>query len=245
MPSAHSNPYGEARFASEQELRGAGLLICAGIEFGLFGNSPLFHSNRAGIKVTGGAGCGKTSQLALPMLLGSDASFVLLDTKNAEITSVVEAHCAVTHTPLYTIDPFGLSGLPRLRVSLLSHLKPSSAMLVPDSQRFWISLLPDSGGDNIFFEQTGRRFGDAITRHDVHLNGGTSLLSLFDLISMMRGSEQAWQDWTELSVSHSPPDVVATLCEMSDMRADAPKTFESVMAGITNALSFMASPAAQ
>lgn len=238
-------PYGDARFATLNELRAAGLLNPHGVEFGLVQGKPLYHSNRAGVKITGGAGSGKTSQLALPMILGSDASFVLLDTKNAEVTHIIEPHCALTGTPLYTIDPFGVSGLPRLRVSLLSHLKASSSTLVPDSQRFWHAILPDTGGDSTFFEQAGRRFGDALCRHDVQLNGSTSFQSIFELVSMLRSGFEAWSAWADLAKGRSPDDVVATFAEMKDMYSGSPKTFDSIMAGISNALAFMATPAAQ
>lgn len=242
----HSNsPYGEARFARLDEVREKGLFQRGGVEFGLIENRPLYHSNRAGMKITGGAGSGKTSQLALPMILGSNASFVLLDTKNAEITRVIEAHCALRAVPLYAIDPFGVSGLPRQRVSLLSYLKADSNSLVPDSQRFWNALLPDSGGDSRFFDQAGRRFGDAITRHDIYLNGSTSFQSIFELVSMLRSDFPAWSAWADLALEHSSADIIATFGEMKDMYAGSAKTFDSVMAGISNALSFMASPAAQ
>jgi type IV secretion system protein VirD4 len=177
--TTHTNhPYGDARFAALGEVRAAGLFKPHGVEIGLIKGRPIYHANRAGVKITGGAGSGKTSQIALPMILGSNANFVLLDTKNAEITRVIEPHCALHAIPLYTVDPFGISDYPRLRVSLLPYLKAGSASLVPDSQRFWMALLPDSKGEHAFFEQAGRRFGDAITRHDVHVNGSTSLQSI-------------------------------------------------------------------
>ncbi|MCB1469973.1 MAG: type IV secretory system conjugative DNA transfer family protein [Rhizobiaceae bacterium] len=245
MTIHNSHPYGDARFATLGEVRSAGLFKRRGVEFGLVRGRPLYHSNRAGVKITGGAGSGKTSQLAIPMILGSDASFVLLDTKNAEITRIIEAHCALTRVPLYAVDPFGISGLPRLRVSLLSHLTARSATLVPDSQRFWNAIRPDSGGDNVFFDQSGRRFGDAITRGDVGLNGSTSFRSLFDLVSMLRGEFEAWSAWADQAKDRSAPDVASVFAEMKDMYAGSPKTFDSILAGVANALAFMATPAAQ
>lgn len=243
MTYHQSHPYGDARFASIQEVRAAGLLKLGGVEFGLAQGKPLYHSNRAGVKITGGAGSGKTSQIALPMILGSDANFALLDTKNAEITRVIEAHCALEGVPLYRIDPFGINGCGNLRVSLTSYLQPDSPTLVPDSQGFWLALLPNSHSDNAFFEQGGRRFSDAITRHDVHLNGSTSLQSIADIVEMLRGSFQDWISWAALAKEHSPPDIIATFAEMQDMYSGSPKTFDSIMAGVSNALSFMATPA--
>jgi type IV secretion system protein VirD4 len=239
------SPYGDARFARLEEVRRAGLLKPGGVEFGLVNGQPLRHSNRAGIKITGGAGCGKSSQVAVPMILGSDQTIVLIDSKGGEITQVIEPHCALKGIPLYVVDPFRVTGARSLRVSLLSHLKAGSPTLVPDSQRFWMSVLPDSRGDTPFFEQAGRRFGDAITRHDVHLNRSTSFQSIFDLISLMRADFESWSSWAELAKERSTPDIVSTFGEMKEMYAGSPKTFDSVMGGVSNAWTCMSSPAAQ
>ena len=245
MTFQSGSPYGDARFSRLDEVRRAGLFKPGGLEFGLVHGKPLRHSSRAGIKVTGGAGCGKSSQIAVPMILGSDETIVLIDSKGGEITQVIGAHCAMLGIPLFVIDPFNVTGARSLRVSLLSHLKASSSTLVPDCQRFWESVLPDSRGDTPFFEQAGRRFGDAFTRHDVHLNGSTSFQSIFDLISMMRGDFQAWSAWADLARDKSTPDIVSTFGEMKEMYAGSPKVFDSVMGGVSNAWTCMASPAAQ
>ncbi|WP_170401520.1 type IV secretory system conjugative DNA transfer family protein [Ruegeria arenilitoris] len=235
-------PYGSARFATLEEVRAQGLLRPSGVEFGFVGGRPLYHANRAGMKVTGSSGSGKSSQIAIPMILGSDANFFILDVKNGEISRVIEAHCALLGIPFYTVDPYGVTDLPNLRVSLLSHLKAGSASLVPDSQRFWMAIQPDSGGDGSFFDQAGRRFGDALTRHDVNLTGGTSLMSIFNLVSMIRADFEAWKSWADLAFGNGPPDIAATFAEMANMYSGSPKTFDSILAGMSNALAFMTDP---
>jgi len=236
-----SSPYGDARFARLDEVHGAGLLKPKGVEFGLVGEKPIYHSNRAGVKITGGAGCGKTSQIAVPMILGSPKeSFVLLDVKNAEITRIIEAHCALSGKPIYAIDPYGVTDYPKLRVSLLSHLKPDSTSLVPDSQRLMMALLPDSGGDNQFFDQSARRFGDAIVRGDVHLSGGTSFMALFNVVATMRADFEAFSAWADLAADAGTPDLRATFLEIKETYTGSPKLFDSIMGGLSNALSFMA-----
>ncbi|WP_300016423.1 type IV secretory system conjugative DNA transfer family protein [uncultured Roseobacter sp.] len=240
MTYQSSSPYGDARFARLDEVQDTGLLKPKGVEFGLVGEKPIHHSNRAGVKITGGAGCGKTSQIAVPMILGSPAeSFVLLDVKNAELSRIIEAHCAQVGKPLYVIDPFGVADFPALRVSLLSHLKPDSTSLVPDSQRFMLTLLPDSSGDNKFFDQSARRFGDAIVRGDVHLSGGTSFMALFNIVAAMRADFEAFTAWADLATEAGTPDLRATFMEIKETYAGSPKLFDSIMGGLSNALSFM------
>lgn len=243
MTYQSSSPYGDARFARLDEVHDAGLLKAKGVEFGLIGKQPIYHSNRAGVKITGGAGSGKTSQIAVPMILGSpNESFVLLDVKNAELSRIIEAHCALAEKALYVIDPFGVTDFPALRVSLLSHLKPDSTSLVPDSQRLMMALLPDSSGDNKFFDQSARRFGDAIVRGDVHLTGGTSFMAIHGLLAIMRENFDAFRAWTDVAADAGPSDLRATFMEIKETYAGSPKLFDSIMGGLINALSFMADP---
>ncbi|QPH54674.1 type IV secretory system conjugative DNA transfer family protein [Pontivivens ytuae] len=235
--------YGSARFATAAEIRAAGLFGSRGPEFGHLGRQFLRHWNGGGARVTGGSGSGKSSQILLPAILGApEARFVVLDFKNGEISRIIEPHCALAGIPFYSIDPYGVTDLPNQRVSLLSHLTPGSAMLVPDSQRFWRALLPDSGGDGRFFDQTGRRFGDAITRMDVALQGSTSFTALYSLMLLARADFNAFLRIPEQASDRLPPDVLATCAEMRAMYDDAARTFESVMAGLTNSLAFMADP---
>ncbi|MDX8347370.1 hypothetical protein SLH49_05160 [Cognatiyoonia sp. IB215446] len=103
-------PHGAARFASYEEIRSAGLLERAGIEFGVLGRQPLRHHKGGGVKITGGSGCGKTSQVALPMIFGSPREvFVILDFKNGEISRVIGAHTVLERIPFYTVDPYGVT----------------------------------------------------------------------------------------------------------------------------------------
>ncbi len=236
-----SGPYGSARFATLDEVRAKDLLHPSGVEFGLIGNRPIYHSDRKGIKVTGSSGSGKSSQIAIPMILGSNENFFILDVKQGEISRIIEAHCALRGIPFYTVDPYRVTDLPNLRVSLLSHLKSNSLTLVPDSQRLWNAIQPNSSRDS-FFDEAGRRYGDGIARHDVHLNGSTSLNSIFNLLSMIRADFEAWKSWADLAKQTSPPDVVGILAELVDIYNGSPKLFDSILGGMSNALAFMADP---
>lgn len=238
-------PYGDARFATREELRAAGLFRKDGAEFGAFEGRVLRHYNRAGVKITGGSGSGKTSQIALPLILSGTLVLVILDFKNGEITRVIEPHCALEGIPLFVFDPYRISDFPLLRLSLLSHLQAGSSRLVPDVLRLWTSLLPDSGGDNRFFDQSGRRFGAAMTLGDVALRGHTSFSAIAELVSMVRGDFDAWGAWAEMAGKRVAPDVASTFREMKDMYGGSPKTFDSVMAGVRNALAFMGDPRLQ
>ena len=104
MTQQFQNPHGEARFAFPEEIRAAGLFGREGVEFGLYHGRPLRHFNRASMKILGAAGSGKTSQIAIPMILSATGPVVILDFKNGEISQVIEAHCALKSKPMYTVD---------------------------------------------------------------------------------------------------------------------------------------------
>ena len=245
MPMSYpfeSHPHGAARFAATNEIRQAGLLGRTGVEIGHLGRRILRHYKGGGGKITGGSGCGKTSQIALPMIFGSPhETFVLLDFKKAELSRVIEPHCALHGIPFYTIDPLGVSDYPKLRVNLLSYLSASSSTLVPDAQRFMLAILPESGGgEAMFFEQTARRFGDAILRLLVAANGHVSFLSFYTAVMMARSNLAALLEMADHAQDRLPTDILATVAEMAKLEAETPKMFDSIMAGRSNALSFMA-----
>lgn len=241
MFESANNPHGEARFATREEIRAAGLFGKHGAEFGFCEGRILRHFNRAGMKITGGAGSGKTSQMALPIIMGGGLVVVILDFKNGEITRVIEPHCALMGIPLYTVDPYSVTDFPKLKISLLSNLKASSSRLVPDVQRFWNALLPNASKEP-FFEESGRRFGGAITHGDVALNGSTSFQRIAELVAMLRGSFEAWSEWAEMAAPRMIPDFASTFGEIKDMYSGSPKTFDGITAGMRNALAFMGDP---
>ncbi|MEM6890333.1 MAG: type IV secretory system conjugative DNA transfer family protein [Pseudomonadota bacterium] len=121
------------------------------------------------MKITGGSGSGKTSQVLIPLILSGAKIVIIFDFKNGEITRVIEPHCALSGIPLHVFDPYEITDFPRTRISLLSHLKANSPQLFLDVKRLWKTLAPDSIGDNSYFDKAARRYGFAITMADIVL----------------------------------------------------------------------------
>ncbi|MEM8774971.1 MAG: type IV secretory system conjugative DNA transfer family protein [Pseudomonadota bacterium] len=242
-------PYGSARFAEPLEILRA-FRAKGGVPFGFYKGRKLYHAKNAGMLLIGGAGSGKfTSVLAhlmdAPGRGGEPARYAIFDPKR-ELRAVMEPYFASIGARVYEINPYFTHGVPGNRLSLLSHLMPDSPRLVADCRRAARTFLPDSGGgDSQFFDQKGQNWLDALMRGLVHMDGGVSPTSLYDLIGMVRSYPDAWEEMAEVMSALGEGDLKITFDEMLDMAAESRRTFDSVMGGISNALAFMNDPRLQ
>lgn len=241
-------PYGSARPATDQEVRRA-MRGKGGLPVGYLGGRMLWHSRQAGALVIGGAGSGKFTTVLAHIMAdpgrgkGEPPRTAILDPKG-EAAAVFNP--GGRDADFYTINPFGLNGLPNHSVALLAHLVPGSPMLVADCLRAARTLLPTSGsGDARFFEQKAQAWCSALMRGLVHADGEVSPKSLFDLVGMIRAAPDTWAQMSVSIAALGEPDLAVTYAEMREMAAESRKTFDSVLAEMTNALAFMADPALQ
>ncbi len=245
----HDSPYGSARFADAAEVRRA-FSEGGGVPFGFHGGRKLSHSKKAGMLLIGGAGSGKfTSVLAHLMDAGGrdgePQRYAIFDPKR-EIRAVLEPYFAHIKAAVYEINPYFTHGVQGHRISILSHLKPNSPRLVADSRRAARTFIAESGGgDARFFEQKAQNWLDPLIRGLVHLDGGVSPASLYELIGMIRSAPDAWSELSGLMAEMGEPDLCVAYAEMREMADGASRTFESVMAEITNSMAFMNDPRLQ
>lgn len=244
------HPYGSARFATEKEVRRE-FRKKGGVPIGFYGGRLLFHARQAGALLIGGAGSGKFVSVLAHIMADQGRSksqpprYAILDPKG-ELAAVIGRGLVHAGAHVYCINPYRLHGLPDHSVALLAHLVPTSPMLVPDSRRAAMTLLPESGGGEArFFEHKAQNWLDALLRGLVHLDGEVSLLSLYELVGMIRAAPDSWALQSEAMAAKGEPDLAVTYAEMLGMAEDSRKTYESVMAEISNALAFMADPALQ
>ncbi len=242
-------PFGSARFASDAEVirtfRSVG-----GVPFAHYQGHKLHHSAQAGMLLIGGAGSGKfTSVLAHIMnarpRAGEPQRYAIFDPKR-ELRAVLEPYFAHIGAAVYEINPYATHGVAGDRLSLLSHLTPHSPRLVADCRRVARTLLPEgAGGDAQFFDQKGQGWLEAIIRGLVHMDGGVSPNSIYKLVCLIRSHPDSWVDTFRLMAGMGEPDLAVIYAEMQEMSEDSRRTFDSVMGGITNALSFMNDPKLQ
>lgn len=242
-------PYGSAQFAQSLEVLRA-FKTKGGVPFGFYKGRKLYHAKNAGMLLIGGAGSGKfTSVLAhlmdAPGRGSEPARYAIFDPKR-ELRAVMEPYFASIKARVYEINPYFTHGVQGNRLSLLSHLTPDSPRLVADCRRAARTFLPESGGgDSQFFDQKGQNWLDALMRGLVHLDGGVSPTSLFELIGMVRSYPESWEETASVMSTLGEGDLRITFDEMLDMAAESRRTFDSVMGGISNALAFMNDPRLQ
>jgi type IV secretion system protein VirD4 len=219
-----------------------------GVPFAFYGGRKLYHSKQAGVLLIGGAGSGKFTSvlshiMAAPGRGGEPPRYAIFDPKR-ELRAVLEPYLAHIKARVYEINPYFTHGSTGHRLSILSHMTPDSPRLVGDSRRVARTLLPESG-DSHFFDQKAQNWLDPLMRGLVHLDGGVSPTSLYDLVGMIRADPDAWIDTASLMAGLGEPDLRITFTEMIEMAEDSRRTFDSVMGGMTNALAIMNDPRLQ
>lgn len=158
-------PFGSARFATPQEVRRA-FRKAGGLPIGFFAGRFLFHSRQAGALLIGGAGSGKFVSVLAHIMAdqgrGKDQPprYAILDPKG-ELAAVIGRGLVHAGAHVYCINPYRQHGLPDHSVAILAHLLPHSPLLVADSRRAAMTLLPDSGGGEArFFEHKAQNWVD-------------------------------------------------------------------------------------
>lgn len=249
MSHAQEFPHGSARFADDREVLRA-FSSSGGPAIGFLNGKRLHHSKQAGALLIGGAGSGKLVTMLAHILAdkgrkGEPARYAILDPKG-ELAAVIGPGLVHIGARVYHINPYGLHGIPGHRVALLAHLTPNAPTLVADSRQVARALLPESGGEEAqFFEQTGQNWIDALIRGLVHADGEVSFLSLFDLVGMMRAMPDGWAEMADAMAALGEPDLRVTYAEMRQLAKDSERTYQSVLAGMSNVLAFMVDPIVQ
>lgn len=246
MNIAQTYPHGSAAFADERTVART-FRAKGGVPIGFLQRRLLFHEQSSGMTVIGGAGAGKfTSVLAHFMgttsLSGRPIRILWFDPKG-EAANVLGPGLIRQGTKVFTWDGYNLQQLSHHSLDLYAHLTVDSPTLVADSKRAAQTLLPENpSSENPFFEQAGQRWFDALIRGLVHLEGEVSYASLYRLLSLMRSHPESWQDKAEQMAACGSYDLGQTFAEMSSMMEQSQRTFDSVYAGMLNAISFIQDP---
>lgn len=165
--------YGDARFATDAEIRKAGLVVKkpkAGlpkdlVKHGLFAGNHIIVGQYKGYYIGLGGQLfgylaaptrsGKGVGVVIPVGLSYDHSMVVLDIKQElfEITGAFRAKCGQA---IYLFNPFDPDGRTS-RWNPLSYVSRSNELRIDDINQIAICLIPDSGGDDSFFEESARK----------------------------------------------------------------------------------------
>lgn len=162
--------YGDARFATTAEVQKAGLFL-PNIKNGLFAGTQILVG-KIGVKFIGLGGqqfaylaaptrSGKGVGVVVPVGLSYAHSMVVLDVKQElfQITSGFRHKCG---HQVFLFNPFSPDGTTSCW-NPLSYVRRESHLRVDDLNQIAICLIPDSGGDDNFFEESARKLFIGLT----------------------------------------------------------------------------------
>lgn len=159
--------YGDARFATVKEIQKAGLFIEPKqtqkkglfaddkIIVGKIGNRYIALGGQLFAYLAAPTRSGKGVGVVIPVGLSYDHSMVVSDIKQ-ELFEITAAHRAESGHDIYLFDPFDPEGR-TARWNPLSYIARTEEQRVDDLNQIAICLIPDSGSDDSFFEESARK----------------------------------------------------------------------------------------
>jgi type IV secretion system protein VirD4 len=147
--------YGDARWASESELRRAGLRARTGIVLGRAGGRPLVFGGAEHVMLYAPTRSGKGVGVVIPNLLTWPDSAVVLDVKreNWEATAGYRAACGQRVLLFDPLDPEGRTA----RFNPLGHVDRNDPIAVMDElQRLSVMLFPAPANADPFWAEAAR-----------------------------------------------------------------------------------------
>lgn len=238
--------FGSADWASEGDLRRAGLLGDAGVPLGFIGNKALRLDSDAPLLTVGGAGSGKQRDLLSYLLCTNCRQSMIVCDPRGELAKVSEPAFARAGIRRYTFNPFGLHGMPRHRINPLDILKPGDPRLYADCKAIAEALIPFAGGGNSFyFEQRARQWLETILRCSVLREGHVDFPMLYRIVNLIEGDPSGWADQLEYMLHAGDETARRTANEMLTKQQDTPKEFGAIMGTLYANLGWLDDPTLQ
>jgi len=200
--------YGSAEFATQSELRKAGMFKQKpnSLLVGFDGHRPIFYSGTGGVILVAGARSGKlTTNLAYNVCHSiCSATQIILDPK-AELAAISQDQTPDKKHCIYW-NPNGLGGLPQHRINPLEYLRIDSPSLVSDFKAFCENRIPNSGSSNAaYFEGRAREFCEAIGLTLVEKKGTLTLPDLYHALNLIVTESEEWLNFAyDMSKSRFP-----------------------------------------
>ncbi|WP_435669301.1 type IV secretory system conjugative DNA transfer family protein [Maritalea sp.] len=241
-----SNRFGSASWATEREIREAGLLGRQGMQIGYIGQSPLRLETDAPRLSIAGAGAGKMRDL-LSMAVAEAASErnFILDPRG-EIASVTMVNFAMAGSHAYCWNPVGMHGLPQHAMQPLDILKLESPQFHADCKIILESLIPISGSaSGKYFELRAQEWGGAFMKMLVERDGEVSFPSLYRTTNAIESNTGEWPDILEFMLGSSMESVRRCAGEMLAKQQDSAREFGAIVGELYAYLSFLDDPMLQ
>lgn len=240
--------HGSAEWASENQLKRAGLYSQKGVFIGLcpYTDQYLTLEGDSPMTLIGGAGSGKgTTQLLYNNFY--DGSMLINDPKG-EIAAMIGQYQRAVGKDFYCINPTGLHTgapwqLPQHKVNPFDILTPESPYLVADCKRISDMLIQLPKEGKSFFPKRARQWLSNLLLAYVMTSKKATVTGFYDLINMIETSPE---DFKALAIglfsSLGNGDISRTCQEIITKREAAKEEFSGVMSTIQTDLDFLADP---
>lgn len=239
------NRYGSARFASDEEVRRAGMFNQkpGTLMVGFVGNRPVWYDGAGGVLLTAGARGGKLSTMLGYNVCHSVHSdpMLILDTKGE--LSRISSNQTPDRKFRYHWNPSGLHGLPKDRVNPLSYIKLGSPSLVSDIKVFTENFItsPNNHKDPYFIGRA-QEFVEGIALTVAKLKGELNFPDLYRAINLIPGGGEKWLNFAfEMSEAGFPLSSRIEE-EIAASRANSTNGFQGILGEIFRAFSCLSDP---
>ncbi|MBL1419275.1 MAG: type IV secretory system conjugative DNA transfer family protein [Alphaproteobacteria bacterium] len=236
--------YGSARWATEREMRRAGLFKESGIFIGFHGKKRVYSDGDAPVIVVAGAGGGKmASFMAYNLCAGSGEEHEVIIDLRGELAATSIQSLIRTNVYCYIFNPFRLHGLPQDRMNIFDLLDPIDERLHTNAQLMAESIIELSGaGSGKFFELRAIAWLKAILIALTLRDGYVDATTLMEAINSIESDAIKWASLLEFMLNCKFEDVQSIAGEMLAKQQDNPQQFGSFVAEIYAYTSFLNDP---
>jgi type IV secretion system protein VirD4 len=234
--------FGSAGWASEDDLRAAGLFNRAGPQIGYWNKTPIHLDGDAPMITIGGAGSGKLRDLLSYVLCNAPGVPMIVLDPRGELAAI-SLHNLVRDDELgYCWNPIALCGNPQHGCNPLDILSPDAPDFHANVAFITEGLIALRGGEGQYFCMRAREWTGALMKSRVEKNGRTSLPDLYRTINAIESDRNAWADQLEAMLASRFDDVRRVAGEMLTKQQDAPKEFGGIMGEIYGCFAFLNDP---
>lgn len=235
--------YGSAAWASEADLRRAGLFGSQGIHLGYWDQKQIRLSSDAPAIVFGGSGSGKTRDFLSNLLCDLRGVPALVLDPRGELAAITH-HIHARHDEYaYSWNPLHIGAwLASHACNPLDILKPGSPSLDADATAIangLVSLRQSSGDNGSYFELRARELIKALLKSGTDRFGSMSFPKLARLINAMEGDLNAWSDHIDFMKASRHDDVRRIASEALNKQFDSPREWGSILGSVYAATGFL------
>ncbi len=240
-----ANPFGSARFASEEEIACAGLFNREphSLLIGFFNGRALWYSDMGGGACFAGPRSGKGACLIIQNCIYGihTPTMLILDVKG-EIAAVTRNQTPDGKFNIYW-HPHRQHGLPQDRINPLDHIRKDSPTLISDTKVFVANALPESGSSQgRFFEGRAQEKVEAICIAITFRDGILTYPALYRAINLMVMSGDDWLDLAFEMQETGIEFVQRVEKEIANSRGDSSGGFKGILGEITRAFRCLSDP---